>query len=214
MKKLLIITSFILLAAQSNQDPNRFRQEIENLITTNKSVSRDKLIVFTGSSSIKMWSSLKESFPKHNVVNMGFGGSDMSELLYFTDEIITPFSPKQVFIYEGDNDIAKGKKTDEILSSADGVVKKIRQKLPDVPLVFISAKPSVRRWELRDEYVAYNKALEAWTKNQKNVGYADVWSPMLKKDGMVREDLFIEDKLHMNEKGYEIWQKVLKKFLI
>ena len=214
MKKLLIITSFILLAAQSNQDPNRFRQEIDNLIATNKSVSRDKLIVFTGSSSIKMWNNLKESFPKHNVVNMGFGGSDMSELLYFTDEIITSFSPKQVFIYEGDNDIAKGKKTDEILSSADSIVKRIRQKLPDVSLVFISAKPSVRRWELRNEYVAYNKALEAWTKNQKNVRYADVWTPMLKKDGIVRDDLFIEDKLHMNEKGYKIWQKVLKKFLI
>lgn len=214
MKKLLIITTIFLIAAQSSQDPNRFRQEIDKLIAANQSVSRKKLILFTGSSSIKMWSNLKESFPKHNVVNMGFGGSDMSELLYFTDEIITPFAPKQVFIYEGDNDIAKGKKTDEILASADSIVNRIKQQLPNARLVFISAKPSVRRWELRNEYVAYNKALEAWTKKQKNVRFADVWTPMLDENGNVRNDLFIDDKLHMNEKGYQIWQKTLKKFLI
>lgn len=214
MKKLLFIISLFLFAAQSSQDPNRFRQEVDKLIATNQSVSREKLIMFTGSSSIKMWNNLKESFPKHNVVNMGFGGSDMSELLYFTDELITPFAPKQVFIYEGDNDIAKGKKADEILASADSIVDKIRQKLPDVPLVFISAKPSVRRWELRTEYQDYNKALKAWTQKQKNVRFADVWTPMLKKDGNVRDDLFLEDKLHMNEKGYQIWQQVLRKFLI
>jgi len=214
MKKLLFIISLCLIAAQSSQDPNRFRQEVDKLIATNQSVSREKLIMFTGSSSIKMWNNLKESFPKHNVVNMGFGGSDMSELLYFTDELITSFAPKQVFIYEGDNDIAKGKKADEILASADSIVNKIRQKLPDVPLVFISAKPSVRRWELRTEYQDYNKALKAWTQKQNNVRFADVWTPMLKKDGNVREDLFIEDKLHMNEKGYQIWKQVLRKFLI
>src|SRR5690606_35357340 len=163
---------------------------------------------------IKMWNNLKESFPKHNVVNMGFGGSDMSELLYFTDELITSFAPKQVYIYEGENDIAKGKKADEILASADSIVNKIRQNLHDDPFVFISAKPSVRRWELRTEYQDYNKDLKAWTQKQNNVRFADVWTPMLKKDGNVREDLFIEDKLHMNEKGYQIWKQVLRKFLI
>lgn len=213
MKKLLIVAAVILIGAQTNQDPNRFRKEIDQLVATNNSVSRENLILFTGSSSIKLWKDLQGAFPKHNVVNMGFGGSDMSELLYFTEDIITPFNPQQIFVYEGDNDIAKGKKPQEILASADSIVARVRAKIPNVEIVFISAKPSVSRWELKNDYIAFNQALKEWTSNQEKVRYADVWTPMLKKDGEVRNDLFVADNLHMNEKGYEIWQKVLRKFI-
>ena len=213
MKKLLIVAAVILIGAQTNQDPNRFRKEIDQLVATNNSVSRENLILFTGSSSIKLWKDLQGAFPKHNVVNMGFGGSDMSELLYFTEDIITPFNPQQIFVYEGDNEIAKGKKPQEILASADSIVARVRAKIPNVEIVFISAKPSVSRWELKNDYIAFNQALKEWTSNQEKVRYADVWTPMLKKDGEVRNDLFVADNLHMNEKGYEIWQKVLRKFI-
>jgi lysophospholipase L1-like esterase len=213
MKKLLFVGIIALVAATPYQDPNRFRKEIDSLVALNKSASRENLILFTGSSSIRMWKDLKTAYPKHNVMNMGFGGSDMSELLYYADEIIVPFAPKQLFIYEGDNDIAKGKTPDQILASADSLVGLIKQKLPDMEIVFISAKPSVRRWELKNEYIAFNKALKEWASKQKNVRYADVWTPMVKRNGEVMADLFIEDNLHMNKKGYQIWRKALKKFL-
>ena len=160
-----------------------------------------------------MWADLKKAFPNHNVVNLGFGGSEMADLLYYTEKIILQFKPKQVFIYEGDNDVNKDRTTDEILASADDILAAIRKDLPETEVIFISPKPSISRWHLKEKYEAFNKSLHGWTRKKKNVKYADVWTPMLKKNGEVRDDLFIGDKLHMNEKGYAIWQKALGKYL-
>lgn len=211
----LLATAVLLLTIQIShaQNPQRFQKEVDSIVAHNVSVDRANLILFTGSSSIRMWAELKEAFPNHNVVNLGFGGSEMADLLYYTDKIILQFKPNQVFIYEGDNDISKGRTTDEILASADAVLDRIQQDLPQTEVIFISPKPSVSRWHLKEKYEAFNKSLRAWTRKKKNVKYADVWTPMLKKNGEVRDDLFIGDKLHMNEKGYAIWQKALGKYL-
>lgn len=203
---------FIIDASQA-QNPRRFAHEVDSIVAHNLTVDRKDLIIFTGSSSVRMWSDLKASFPKHNVVNLGFGGSEMTDLLFYVDKIILQFKPKQVFIYEGDNDIGAGRPTESILAAADSILARIRDELPQAEVVFISPKPSVSRWHLKEKYEAFNKALENWTKSRKNVKFADVWTPMLKKDGKVREDIFLADKLHMNEKGYAIWKTKLKKYL-
>ena len=137
----------------------------------------------------------------------------MADLLYYVDKIILQFKPKQIFIYEGDNDIIAGRSTERILAAADTILARIRQELPQAEVVFISPKPSVSRWHLKTKYEAFNKQLQKWIKTKKNVRYADVWTPMLKKNGEVRDDLFLADKLHMNEKGYAIWTAQLKKYL-
>lgn len=211
----LLATAVLLLSIEISyaQNPQRFQKEVDSIVAHNLSVDRANLIVFTGSSSIRMWADLKKAFPNRNVVNLGFGGSEMADLLYYTDKVILQFKPKQVFIYEGDNDISKDRTTDEILASADAILTAIQKDLPQTEVIFISPKPSVSRWHLKKKYEAFNKSLRAWTQNKKNVKYADVWTPMLKKNGEVRDDLFIGDKLHMNEKGYDIWQKALGKYL-
>ena len=137
----------------------------------------------------------------------------MADLLYYVDKIILSFLPGQVFIYEGDNDISFGRTTDQILSKAESILLQVRKKLPDTEIIFISAKPSIARWKLKDKYEAFNKQLLAWTKKKERVKYADVWTPMLDKKGNVRHDIFIEDGLHLNEKGYEIWTKLLGGYL-
>lgn len=194
------------------QDPARFQKEVDSIVALNQSVDRSNLILFTGSSSIRMWD-LKTSFPNHNVVNLGFGGSEMSDLLFYVDKVILSFKPKLVFIYEGDNDISFGRTTQEILSTADSIVHRIRRKLPNTEIIFISAKPSPARWNLKEKYQTFNRKLEAWTKERQRVRYADVWSSMLDIEGNVRKDIFIVDGLHLNEKGYSIWTRVLAKYL-
>jgi hypothetical protein len=37
---------------------------------------------------------------------------------------------------------------------------------------------------------------------------------MLEPDGTVKPDIFIQDKLHMNAKGYHIWQGILQPYLV
>lgn len=196
------------------QETYRFEKEVKDLIAGDSLVNNKKLILFTGSSSIRMWKDLRTDFPEHKVVNRGFGGSDMSDLLYYAKPLITKYKPTKVFIYEGDNDVNAGKTPELILAEAEKLLTVLRAELPGrVKIIFISAKPSVARWHLKDNYEDFNRKLHQWTTTKKNVFYADVWSPMLDENGVVRRDLFISDNLHMNRDGYDIWKKVIGPFL-
>lgn len=193
-----------------SQDLPGFQAEINKLVAGDSAVKKRVVILFTGSSSIRLWTSLQADFPKANVVNRGFGGSQMSDLVGYVDQLIVPYHPKQIFIYEGDNDLWARKNSYEILSEADRLLAAIRKQLPrKVQVLFISTKPSILRWQLKDKYVEFNTKLEAWAQQKRNVVFIDVWQPMLDAEGKVRADLFIEDGLHMNKKGYEIWAKVI-----
>ncbi len=209
----LLICQIVGLSLFAQEFP-RFEKEVKDLIAGDSLVNKKSLILFTGSSSIRMWKDLKTDFPEHNIVNRGFGGSDMRDLLYYAKPLITQYKPTKIFIYEGDNDVNVGKTPEQILAEADKLIAILRAELPGrVRIIFISAKPSVARWHLKDKYVAFNQQLQRWTTTKKNVLYADVWSPMLDENGEVRKDLFLGDNLHMNRAGYDIWKKVVGQFL-
>ena len=137
----------------------------------------------------------------------------MSDLIYFSEPAITSFNPNKVFIYEGDNDLASGKKPEEVIQDAMTIIKKIRNILPVCAIVFISAKPSPSRWSLKDEYRKLNDMYSNLVSEYRNVGFVNVWDPALNNRGMPRSEIFVSDSLHMNEKGYEIWAKAIGKIL-
>lgn len=213
--RILILSAFQLIGGLLfAQEQHRFDKEVKALIAGDSLVSKKKLILFTGSSSIRMWKELKTDFPGHNVLNRGFGGSDMADLLYYAEQLIIQYKPSKVFIYEGDNDINAGKSPEQILAEAEKLLTLLRAELPGrVKIIFISAKPSVARWHLKDKYIAFNQQLKQWTSSKRNVLYADVWTPMLDENGEVRKNLFIEDNLHMNREGYDIWKKAIRQYL-
>jgi lysophospholipase L1-like esterase len=169
--------------------------------------------LFVGSSSIVMLDVVR-LFPEYKVLNRGFGGSQFSDLLYYVNRVVTPYKPAKIFIYEGDNDIFLGENPKNILKEAKKVRKIIAKKLPGVPVVFISAKPSVARWKLKEQYESFNRGLKKYAKKTKLTEYADVWSPMLDQSGNVFTHIFLEDGLHMNADGYKIWQDALKPYLV
>jgi len=207
----ILLSSSIRVQAQ---DPLRFDQEVKKLIAGDTAITRKKLILFTGSSSIRFWGDIKKYYPQYNVVNRGFGGSQMSDLVYYTDKLILPYNPERIFIYEGDNDLAAGKKPEEILAGADSILKSIRTHLSKkVPVFFISPKPSLARWKLKDQYILYNKILKDWIGYQKNVTYIDMWTPLLNEEGYPKKGIFIEDGLHLNSQGYLIWARVIEPYL-
>jgi lysophospholipase L1-like esterase len=213
-KRLLLLFFQFILVTLIAQDPLRFEKEVHDLIAGDSAINKRKLILFTGSSSIRFWSGLTKDFPNHNVLNRGFGGSEMSDLFYYAESLIINYNPKEIFIYEGDNDINSGKSPEEILANADKLLNLLRTHLPaKVKIIFISAKPSIARWHLKGKYEEFNRKLMVWTSTKKNVFYADVWIPMLDSAGEVRKDLFIEDNLHMNQLGYAIWAPVIRKFI-
>jgi lysophospholipase L1-like esterase len=209
----VLIAVFLGGAEGFGQNPLRFQKEVDSIAANCQSFNTSNLILFTGSSSIRLWKNLNTAFPGHNVVNTGFGGSEMSDLLYYADKLVLSFKPKQIFIYEGDNDISMGRPIAQILSAADSILIRIREELPDAEVIFIAAKPSLKRWSLKEKYETYNKQLEAWTSKKRKVKYVDVWTPMINRDGTLKNDIFIADGLHLNDKGYAIWTNTLKKFI-
>ncbi len=213
---ILVIISivFVGLLNAKAQDPARFKDAITQL--ENKEYNFDtnkKLIVFAGSSSIGKWTDVAASFPLYNVINNGFGGSHFSDLIYYYNQLILKPEPDYLFIYEGDNDIAGDKNPGKIYKEAKGLIKKIKADLPKTRIIIISPKPSIARWELHKKYETLNKKLNKFCKKHDNVEFADVWNAMLDENGKVFQDIFIEDGLHMNKKGYDIWEKVLKKLI-
>lgn len=212
----LIIFAFLILGTifSNAQDPNRFKKEVEELDSTEYNFNAGKkLVVFAGSSSIRMWKDVQSYFPEYNVINNGFGGSQFSDLLYFYKELILKPSPEILFIFEGGNDIINKKTPSELLKQVKELARKIQKDLPGTQVIFISTKPSIAFVHLENEYIKFNNKLKKYCKKRDNVEFADVWHPMLDENGNVFQDIFIEDGLHMNKKGYDIWGKVIREFL-
>ncbi|HYC85293.1 MAG TPA: GDSL-type esterase/lipase family protein [Chryseosolibacter sp.] len=206
---------FFITAGLFAQDPLRFKKEVTDLKASDSLVVKKRLNLFTGSSSIRLWADLQQRFSEANVVNRGFGGSLMHELHYYTADLILDYRPRRVFIYEGDNDLGTGKHAEDILRDADKILSAIRCKLGRrVKVYFITPKPSIRRWDLKSRYENYIAALKNWARERKNVAVIDVWTPMLNGDGNVRAELFVDDGLHMNQQGYDIWAQLIRPHLL
>jgi lysophospholipase L1-like esterase len=215
MRYLLSILGFtIIYGVCAGQDPQRFTKEVQEIVARTASKSKQNPIVFTGSSSIRLWSDLEQRFPEFNVINTGFGGSQTSEMFYFAEELIVGQKPKQVFIYEGDNDLGEGKTADQIIRDSEKLVNYLRGRLSKkVEIIFITPKPSIRRWHLKSQYEDYISRFKRWTSTQKKVKCVDVWTPMLDSNGELMKDLFLDDNLHMNSKGYDIWTAAIRPYL-
>ena len=211
----LLCLALLWVSTLQGQDPQRFEAEVRTLSQQRVAGWNPyrPTVLFTGSSSIRMWSGLQSAFPSAQVVNTGFGGSQASDLHFYLQPLVLDYNPLKVFIYEGDNDLAEGKSARRALKDLKAVVAGIRVAYPGMPIVLIAAKPSISRWKLRARYRRFNRKLAHWAGADPLLEYADVWTPMLLADGRLNTALFIEDGLHMNTEGYLIWQQVLAPFI-
>ena len=212
--KLILVLSFIGLNL-SGQDPLKFENEVTQLLSSVQFDStKTNTIVFTGSSSIRGWKNINDHFPDHHIINTGFGGSQMSDLIYYSNKLILDFNPVQVFIYEGDNDLAYGKPVEEIINDTGKLIELILKNAPDCQIVFISAKPSPLRWHLKKKYIKLNAEFGKLASQQKDIEFVSIWDIMLDKNKYPKSEIFISDSLHMNAEGYKLWVKKIKKILI
>jgi lysophospholipase L1-like esterase len=170
-------------------------------------------IVFTGSSSIRLWENLKDYFPDKTILQRGFGGSQLSDVLRYVDRVIVRYSPKQVVLYAGENDIAAGQTGQQTFERLKAVFERVRQKLPDVPFVFISIKPSPSRRKYFPEVDTANQLIKDFLAKQKNAQFVDIRPVMLGTNGQPVPELFKSDSLHMLTAGYQRWAKVLGPYL-
>ena len=212
---LAICAAFVHIAENHQVVESRWEPAIQRFETADEANPPPKNpILFTGSSSIVFWRSLAEDMAPLTVLNRGFGGSQMFELNMFRDRIVTPYEPRAVLIYEGDNDVAAGKQRDEIVAEYRDFVDHLNTHLPDTDVYFIAVKPSVLRahlWSTMDEV---NNALRELADEHDHVRFLDTSTPMLNEDGTVQADLLVDDGLHMNANGYAIWTDVIRPVLM
>lgn len=173
----------------------------------------ENAVLFAGSSSLRLWTTINKDFPDLKFINRAFGGSEFEDLNFYAPRIVIPYKPKAIFVYEGDNDINSGKKAERVLEDFKEFVRIVRYSLPKTKIYFISIKPSPARIELLEEMQKANRLIENETKKLKGVEFVDVASKMLDSANKPLPDIFLEDNLHMNAKGYEIWRTVLSGYL-
>jgi lysophospholipase L1-like esterase len=165
-------------------------------------------IVFVGSSSIRLWKTLSQDFPGLPVVNRGFGGSQLADSVRFADRIIIPYAPRQVVIYAGGNDINAGKSPEVVYGDFVALVTKLRSHLPHAHLAFISCQASPSRWTQVEKIRQFNARVESYCRRQ-GLTFINTFPLVLGSDDQPNPDLFVADRLHMNEKGYAIWREAV-----
>jgi lysophospholipase L1-like esterase len=173
-------------------------------------------ILFIGSSSFTKWKDVADYFPGYKIINRVFGGSTLPDVIRYEKDIIFPYHPKQIVIYCGENDLAFSDTVTAVtvLNRFKELFNDIRQRMPSVPIVFISIKPSPSRQNLMVKMDLANYFIKNFLALKPKTRFIDVYHPMLNPDGTPIRDIFIEDNLHMNSKGYIIWQKQIKPYLI
>lgn len=167
-------------------------------------------VVFYGSSSIRLWTTLAQDFPKINTLNLGFGGSTLAACAWFFDRLVVPVAPKSLIFYAGDNDLGDGRHPEEVYLFYSAFIDKVRRHLPGVPMTFMSIKVSPARWHLAGQIRYANKLIGRDIGQSFNCQIIDTTTPLLGSDGRPRREFFEKDGLHLSPAGYRVWQTVLQ----
>ena len=202
--------------AADYSDPARWDYIVGGFALEDEIVDRDKGgIVATGSSSMRFWHNrIEDDLAPLPIIPRGFGGSNMNDVLHHIQTLVLNHEPRAILLYEGDNDVAQGIEPDKIISTFKAFINRVHAELKHTRIYILSIKPSISRKAMWPTMVNVNKKLEQLTTSDDRLIYIDVATPMLNEDGSIREDLFVTDMLHMNQKGYDIWRSTVAPIIV
>ena len=193
-------------------DPLRFKESIDTFVAwDSKNTFPENAYLFVGSSSIRFWPTAN-AFPEKTIINRGFGGSELSDVVFFYDQVIKPYAPGKIFLYGGDNDIAHGKGAQQVFEDFLELVVMVQKDFPGTELIFISIKPSKQRWAKWPTMTDANRLVREYARENPSLEYADLATPLLDTNDSPG-DFYVEDGLHLNEAGYALWRKALAPYL-
>jgi lysophospholipase L1-like esterase len=194
--------------------PNPFESEVDALELT---LSQTKLatspIVFYGSSSFRLWKSMKEDFSGYSVLNCGFGGSRLTDCVRYANRLVIPRKPAAIVIYAGDNDLALGIPPETVFQSFQQLFHIFRSYSPSMPIAFVSVKPSPARLKYLDSIIKFNSLVEDYLEYQPDTDYIDICSDIMGPNHKPNPTLFVADQIHLNQAGYQILRREIGEFL-
>lgn len=170
-------------------------------------------ILFVGDSQFTRWKTVHQDLPEYRIINRGFGGSKMTDLLLYTERIVLPYKPRMIVVNEGGNDIHSGRTPEQLLADIRTFVSQVRSVLPNVPIVFSGLTPSPARWNETDTRLRFNQMLRGYLANGKKLIYLDLFDGYLGADGKPQEQFFVEDKLHHSAAGYAVRMRIMRPIL-
>ena len=210
----LLVALFAATAVFGQGKTNAFDKEILAFEASDKTNPPPQhAVLFIGSSSIRMWKTLARDFPDRRVINRGFGGSQISDSIHFAERIVMPYRPDVIVFYAGGNDINAGKSAEIVFDDFKHFVSVVREKLPRTKIVYISVAPNPARWSQIDRVREANRLIRDYTKTEAGLSFIDVHPAMLGADGQPKPDIYLSDRLHMNEKGYALWKGLVSEHL-
>ncbi len=202
------------VAAETNHNFAQWEKEIAAFEASDRTNPPPKhCLLFTGSSTIRKWTTLAQDYPGQPAVNRGVGGSEVVDITHFADRIVFPYEPKMIFFRCGGNDISDGKSVEQVFADFKEFVAVVHSKLPETEIVFISWSPTIARLKQKDKEQAYNKLVREFVKQNPHLQYCEMTDVPLDKDGKVRPELFQSDKLHFNEAGNKLMAERVRPFL-
>lgn len=203
------------IKSQYNQNPERFSNQIEAFEAADvKEAPPAGAIVAIGSSSMRLWSMIDEDLAPITIVHRGFGGSNLYDVIYYSDRILLNYEPRAILLYEGDNDITSGVSPKTYIACFKAFVEQVHDALPETRIYVISVKPSPKRIKHWPNMQATNKALKKLCEADPKLTFIDVSTLMLDENGVMIPELFVKDGIHMTQQGYEIWKSQIHPVLI
>ena len=191
-----------------------YEHEVQRLEQERTSLEYEPKMIFYGSSSIRLWETLHEDFKEYQPVNLGFGGSTLAACVWFFDRLMTHYRPNSIIVYAGDNDLGDGRHPEEVFIFFQQLVAHTRKHFGDIPLAFISIKPSITRWNIVDSIRYTNTLIEKEIQKQGNhLHYIDVYHKMTDNAGYPKREFLDPDGLHISAKGCALWKDIIRQQL-
>jgi hypothetical protein len=197
-------------APASTPDPARFEAEIAAFEAEDRAAPPlSGATLFVGSSSIRYWD-VARAFPTLRTIRRGYGGSHVSDTIHFAGRLIVAYKPALVVFYAGDADVAAGKSAATIAGDTAALVALVHARLPATPVVVIGTKPSPAHWAHMATIRAANRQVATRLAGDRLAAYVDVEAALLGTDGQPRADFYTDNRLNLNERGYEAWTAAVR----
>ena len=158
-----------------NPDPNRFassfakfQQEDESIIS-----KRNDLTLFTGSSSIRRWHTLSTDFPNLHLLNRGFGGAHISDVLHFYNHLFLRYKPDRiVFIAEKMICGQESQRLRYFVTSKHFATRFLM--IFHTTFIYLSCKPSPKRFSKWNTYQSLNLKIKNYCLREPNLTFVNL----------------------------------------
>jgi lysophospholipase L1-like esterase len=174
-------------------------------------------VLFIGRSSIRFWKGLEKDMWPVPVINRGFGGAKIRDLIYYSDRIIFPYEPKTIVLFAGTNDITgrpNDKTPHQVFKDFKELTDLLEKKIPGTPLYYLAITPTVKRWDLWPLHKKINQLIEKYSAENELLNFVETDFYFLNANGLPDKNCIWWDGIHLNQTGYQVWTNLMKPVLM